>query len=107
LYVEHSFFPWLCVILLHFSHDRSNWSSPSFSITFENLPGVSILLPKGTKSFKQICPTYGPKEDAKLFKSTQKVFVLNSKAERSSGFFVVVNLLCAVCWRKLSWAYFI
>jgi hypothetical protein len=30
----------LKVIILHFSHDRSNWSSPSFSsTTFQNLPG--------------------------------------------------------------------
>ena len=30
---------------LHFSHDRSNWSSPSFSnTTFPNFPGVSDLL---------------------------------------------------------------
>jgi len=38
--------PWL----LHFSHDRSNWSSPSFSITiFQNFPGVSDLLPEASK----------------------------------------------------------
>ena len=35
---------------LHFSHDRSNWSSPSFSsTTFQNFPGVSDLLPEASK----------------------------------------------------------
>jgi len=33
LYVGCSFLPWLCVILLHFWHNRSNWSSPSFCTT--------------------------------------------------------------------------
>jgi hypothetical protein len=34
-----------CRRYLHFSHDRSNWSSPSFSnTTFPNFPGVSDLL---------------------------------------------------------------
>ena len=38
------------VTLLHFSHDRSNWSSPSFSsTTFQNLPGISDLLPEASK----------------------------------------------------------
>jgi hypothetical protein len=36
---------WLSVILLHFSHDQSNWSSPSFSsTTFQNFPRISDLL---------------------------------------------------------------
>jgi hypothetical protein len=31
-------------VLLHFSHDRSNWFSPSFSrTTFQNFPGISAL----------------------------------------------------------------
>ena len=35
----------LSVTLLHFSHDRCNWSSPSFSsITFQNFSGISDLL---------------------------------------------------------------
>ena len=38
------------VTLLHFSHDRSNWSSPSFSsTTFQNFPGISDQLPKASK----------------------------------------------------------
>jgi hypothetical protein len=41
------FLCWLT--LLHFSHDRSNWSSPSFSSTFQNFPGVSDLLPETSK----------------------------------------------------------
>ena len=37
LYVGYSSPPWLYVTLLHFSHDRSKWSSPSFSnTTFTN-----------------------------------------------------------------------
>ena len=31
--VGYSLPPWLCVALLHFSHHRFSWSSPSFSIT--------------------------------------------------------------------------
>jgi len=38
--------PWLYAILLHFSHDRSNWSSSFSSTTFQNFPGVSDLLPE-------------------------------------------------------------
>jgi len=35
----------LCVTLLHFSHDRSNWSSPPFSsTTFQNSPCTSDLI---------------------------------------------------------------
>jgi hypothetical protein len=35
----------LIVILLHFSHDRSNWSSPSFSITtFQNVVMLNNIL---------------------------------------------------------------
>jgi len=42
--------PLLFVTLLHFSHDRSNWYSPSFcSTTFHNLPGISILLSEISK----------------------------------------------------------
>ena len=38
------------IILLHFSHDRSNWSSPAFSsTTFQNFPGISDLLPGASK----------------------------------------------------------
>ena len=37
--------PWLCVTLPHFSHDLSNWSSPSFSSTiFQNFPRIADLL---------------------------------------------------------------
>jgi len=37
-------------IHLHFSHDQSNWSFPSFSsTTFQNFPGVSDLLPEASK----------------------------------------------------------
>jgi hypothetical protein len=44
-YVRYSFPRWLYVILLHFSHDRSNWSSKFFSkTTFQNFPGISDLL---------------------------------------------------------------
>ena len=41
----------LCSLtLLHFSHDRSNWSSPSFSTTtFQNFPGISCLLLEASK----------------------------------------------------------
>jgi hypothetical protein len=45
LYAECFFSPWLYVIFLHSSHDRSNWTSPSFSsITFQNIPGIFYLL---------------------------------------------------------------
>jgi len=45
LCVRYSAPPWLYVALLHFSHDRSNWSSPSFSsTTFQNLQRNSGLL---------------------------------------------------------------
>ena len=45
LYIQHSCPPWRCVRLLNFLHNRSNWSSPSFSsITFKNFPGISDLL---------------------------------------------------------------
>ena len=46
LYVGHSFTSWLVSnTSIFFSHDRSKWSSPSFSsITFHNLPGISYLL---------------------------------------------------------------
>jgi hypothetical protein len=44
--VGYSSAPWLS----NFSHDWSNWSSPSFSnTTFQNFPGVSDLLPKVSK----------------------------------------------------------
>ena len=43
LLISCRIFPYsLTLILLNFSHDRSNWSSPSFSnTTFQNVPGVS------------------------------------------------------------------
>jgi len=42
---------WLHVTLLHFSHDRSNWSSPSFtSTTFQNFPVISDLFSEMSKS---------------------------------------------------------
>ena len=50
LYVGYSFFSWLCVILPHFSQDRSNWSSPFFfSTTFQNFSGISHPLPEVSK----------------------------------------------------------
>jgi hypothetical protein len=39
----------ILMILLHFSHDRSNWSSPSLSSTFQNFPGVSDLSPEASQ----------------------------------------------------------
>jgi len=49
-YVGHSCPPRLYAIVLHFSHDRSNWSSPPFSnITFQNIPDISDLLFKASK----------------------------------------------------------
>ena len=45
-FVGYSSRPWL-VILLHFLHDRVNWSPPSFSsTTFQNFRGISCLLNK-------------------------------------------------------------
>ena len=42
--------PWLNVILLYLSHERSNWSSLSFSnTTFQNFPGISDLLSEVSK----------------------------------------------------------
>jgi hypothetical protein len=44
-YMGCSFF-WLFVLLLYFSHDQSNCSSPSFSsTTFHNSQGISDLRP--------------------------------------------------------------
>jgi hypothetical protein len=41
----------LFVTLLHFSHDRSNWSSPFFSTTtIQNFPGISDLLSEVSNS---------------------------------------------------------
>jgi hypothetical protein len=40
-YIQHSFPPWLYVILLHFAHDPSKWSFLSFSsTTFQNLDNL-------------------------------------------------------------------
>jgi len=33
LYARYSFPPWLCALLTHFAHNRSNWSCAFFSIT--------------------------------------------------------------------------
>ena len=55
LYVGYSC-PCLYVILLHFSHDRSNWSSPSFySITFRILQGLLISFVKCPSSVSVQC----------------------------------------------------
>ena len=46
LYVGYSFPPWLCVILRHFPHDQSNWSSTTFfSTTVQKFSGISGLRP--------------------------------------------------------------
>jgi len=43
LFILHAIFL-TSLTLLHSSHDRSNWSSPSFSsTTFQNCPGISDL----------------------------------------------------------------
>ena len=45
LYIGSSFSPWLCLMLLHSSHDWSNGVSPSFSsTTLLNVQGTSDLL---------------------------------------------------------------
>jgi hypothetical protein len=50
LYVGYSSPTCLYVILFHYSHDRSNWSSPSFSsTTFQNFPGIYDILPEVSK----------------------------------------------------------
>jgi hypothetical protein len=41
--------PWLYVTLLYFSRDRFNWSSLSFSSTFQNFPDISALLSEVSK----------------------------------------------------------
>ena len=59
LYVGYYFPPWLCLTLLHFSHDWSN-RSPSFSsTTFQNLPDMydlfsSILVSVPCKAVIQV-----------------------------------------------------
>jgi len=58
LYVGHPPLPWLYVIFLHFSHDRPNRSSPSFSsTTFQNFPGISTLHSEVSKSqhHRKVC----------------------------------------------------
>ena len=50
LRVGYSCLSSLYVILFNFSHDRSNWSSPSFcSSTFQNSPGISDILSEVSK----------------------------------------------------------
>jgi hypothetical protein len=50
LYVGYSSPPCLSVILFHYSHGRSNWSSPSFSsTTMQNFPGIYDLLSEVSK----------------------------------------------------------
>ena len=49
-HVVYTSVPWLQVLLLHFSHDRSDWSFTSFSsTTFRNSPSISDLLPEDSK----------------------------------------------------------
>jgi hypothetical protein len=44
LYVGYSYSSSFCVILCHFSHDRSNWSCPSFtSTTFQDFQAFLIF----------------------------------------------------------------
>jgi len=48
--VGYSCNPWLFVLLLHFSHSQSNWSSPSFSgTTYQNFFTTSELLSEMSK----------------------------------------------------------
>ena len=55
LRVEYLFSSWLYVALLHFSHDLSNWSSPSFAnTTFENFPGISFNLLSELSQFQKL-----------------------------------------------------
>ena len=47
LCIKHPFHPWIYGLLLHFSHDLSNLSSPSFSSTiFQNFSGIYNLFPE-------------------------------------------------------------
>ena len=64
--------------LLHFQHDRSNWSSPSFSTTtFQNFPGISHLLSEVSKfqHSTKLCPKF----------SSWLVFSLSSSSSSSIG----------------------
>ena len=55
LYVGYSCPPWHFATLLHFSHDRSNWSFPSFSSTpFLNFPANSGLFSEVSGEYRQI-----------------------------------------------------
>jgi hypothetical protein len=49
LHVGYSYAAWLYVILLHFSHGRSNWSTSLYSTTFQTFPNASNLLYEGSK----------------------------------------------------------
>ena len=54
-------FPSVFVIFLNFSHDRSNWSSLSFtSTTFQNFPSISDPLSEVSKFqyHKKLCSTF-------------------------------------------------
>jgi len=57
------FLLWLCIILLHFSHYRSNWSSPSFSsTTFQNFRGIFFFSLSEVSSFqhqRKLCSESG------------------------------------------------
>ena len=71
--------PWLYVIHLHFSQDRSDWSSPSFfSTTFQNFSGISDLF------------------------SVVSTFQRHTKLCSKCSCFLVSSLnLCLICWWKI------
>jgi len=50
LFAWYSAPPWRHATLLDFSQERSNWSSPSFSSTFQNFPRISDLLPRSVQN---------------------------------------------------------
>jgi hypothetical protein len=74
--------------ILHFSHVRSNWPSPSFSnTTFQNFPGISGILSEGSKSHHRprLCPKC----------STLLVSSLNLSPEYGEEIILLVE--CCLC----------
>jgi len=57
-YIENSPTTWLYIMILHFLHDRSNWSSPFFSsTTFQNFSCISDIFSEVSnfQHLKKLC----------------------------------------------------
>ena len=103
MYARYFFPPWLHVTLLHFSHDRSSWSSASFySTTFQNFTVYFWSTFRSVSNFStiQLCSNTLSVRDVQAHILTGPSTVSTWNAQKPPNFGILAMFLVTMRCRK-------